>query len=102
MHKEPDQDFSPLDRYGYRPLPAKIPKLEMDDFMLHMSGTEKDRAMSNYVLDTNCLDENNCPAPEYVLADKVGNIKAVEAKEAFAALRIAVEKKYGKLQGLPR
>ena len=67
-----------------------------------MSETEKGLVTSKYGLDTNCLDENDCPAPEYVLTDKVAKLKTVEAKATFATLRDAAEKKYGKLQNLPR
>lgn len=74
----------------------------MDALLGHMSETDKDLITSKYVLDTNNLDENNCPAPEYVLADNVEKLKNVEAKAAFDALRGAAEKKYGKLKGLQR
>jgi hypothetical protein len=90
-----------MGRYGYRPLPGKIPKAEMDALLHQMSAEDQTLVGSTYELDTNSLDENNCQAPEYVLVDTVEKLKPVEAK-AFAVLRGAAEKKYGKLQDLPR
>ncbi len=72
---------------------------EMDALLHQMSAEDQALVRSTYELDTNSLDENNCQAPEYVLVDTVE--KSVEAK-AFAVLRGAAEKKYGKLQDLPR
>jgi hypothetical protein len=86
-----------LDRYGYRPLPSRIPEAEMDILLSQMLATERELLLRTYDLDTNCLGRDDRQAPEYVLRDDV-----TEAKTAFYALRGAAEKKYGKLLDLPR
>jgi hypothetical protein len=92
----------PAVRYGYRPLPGRIPKVEMDSLILQMSAEDTGLIERAYVLDRNCLDAAENRAPEYVLADHLGKLKATETKKVFAALRGAAEKRYGKLQDLPR
>lgn len=96
----PDQGSLLFDRYGYRPLPGKIPQVEMNALLDQMLAADQDLVRRIYELDLNCLDENNCPTPEYVLA---GNEKRkTDTKAAFAALQGAAEKKYGDLHELPR
>ncbi len=86
-----------FDRYGFRPLPSRIPAAEMDILLSQMLETERELLLRTYDLDTNCLGRDDRQAPEYVLRDNV-----TEAKTAFGALCGAVEKKYGKLLDLPR
>jgi hypothetical protein len=74
----------------------------MDALIHQMANEEKDLVASTYVLDKNCLDQNNCPAPEYVLVDHSEKLKTVTARKIFAALHNAVGKEFGQLRDLPR
>lgn len=57
------------DRYGWQPLPARIPLTEMDEILGHLSNEEKNELLGWYK-----LDENAVPA-EYVLLPREGEYK---------------------------
>jgi len=55
------------DKYGFRPLPRRIPQNEMEDLRSHMNTVEKALVDKFYSLDTNARDKDGHPAPEYVM-----------------------------------
>ena len=55
------------DKYGFRPLPRRIPQSEMEELISKMDAAEKALVDKFYSLDTNALDKSGHPAPEYVM-----------------------------------
>ena len=55
------------DKYGFRPLPRRIPRNEMERLRGEMGALEQDLVDKFYSLDTNALDQSGHPAPEYVM-----------------------------------
>lgn len=54
------------DKYGFRPIPSRIQKDELENLLRCMSAEEAEAVTKAYDLDENCLDEHQ-PAPQYVL-----------------------------------
>jgi hypothetical protein len=69
---------------------------------LQMSQEDQDLVKSIYVLDSNCMDEDNHQTSVYKLVGNSGALKATQAKKCFATLRVAMEEEFGQLLGLPR
>ena len=54
------------DKYGFRPLPQRIPQNKLEELRSKMDDLEKDLMNKFYLLDTNALKDGH-PAPEYVM-----------------------------------
>ena len=55
------------DKYGFRPLPRRIPQNEMEKLRSKMEDEQKALMDKFYSLDTKVLDKSWHPAPEYVM-----------------------------------
>jgi len=55
------------DKYGFRPLPRRIPQNEMEELRSKMDDEKKALVDKFYSLDTNALDKDGHQAPEFVM-----------------------------------
>ena len=55
------------DKYGFRPLPRRIPQNEMEELRSKMDDEKKALVDKFYSLDTNALDKDGDQAPEFVM-----------------------------------
>ena len=55
------------DRYGFRPLPRRVPQNEMEELVIKMDAVEKALVDKFYSLDTNARDKDGHHAPGYVM-----------------------------------
>jgi hypothetical protein len=69
---------------GPRPVPARVPRLELESLLPLMTADESALVRSRYVLDENQLDPQGLPTPEYILIQPKESVSVDPGNSPFA------------------